>query len=253
MVCGRHSFGPARSAPFRWARRPSGWSTVPSMTAPDPQTVRPGPIGAVPIGATPPFDAVIFDMDGVVTDTASLHAAAWKELFDGVLADPRAAAQGRLEPFDADLDYRPYVDGRAREDGVAGFLAARGVSLPAGTPDDPPDAWTVWRLAIRKNELFLTQLSADGVRVFEGTIDLMRRHDPQDRVRGARPQGRGDHPRPVQPRPADPVGRGHWPSRRDARPLATGRAGRGRGGGAGTRTVARRGTRRLPAGAARTR
>ncbi len=147
------------------------------MTAPDQQTASPEPSGTVPIGATPPFDAVIFDMDGVVTDTASLHASAWKELFDAVLADPRVAPRGELEPFDVELDYRRYVDGRAREDGVTGFLAARGVSLPTGTPDDPPNAWTVWGLANRKNELFLTRLSAHGVRVFEGTLDLLRRLD----------------------------------------------------------------------------
>ncbi|MEO5884425.1 MAG: beta-phosphoglucomutase family hydrolase [Candidatus Limnocylindrales bacterium] len=129
----------------------------------------------VPTGATPPYDAVIFDMDGVVTDTAALHAAAWKELFDAVLADPRAGAASSTEPFDVDADYRRYVDGRVREEGVAAFLAARGLSLPMGTPDDAPDAWTVWGLANRKNQLFLARLAAGGVRVFEGARALLQR------------------------------------------------------------------------------
>src|SRR5574338_422965 len=101
-------------------------------------------------GATPPYDAVIFDMDGVVTDTAAIHAAAWKELFDAALADRRSGLTLAPEPFDVEADYRRYVDGRSREDGVAAFLAARGMSPPTGTPDDPPDAWTVWGLAARK-------------------------------------------------------------------------------------------------------
>jgi len=128
-----------------------------------------------PTGATPPYDAVIFDMDGVVTDTAAVHAAAWKELFDAVLANRRSERTGVPEPFDVEADYRRYVDGRSREDGVATFLAARGISLPTGTPEDPPDAWTVWGLAARKNELFLALLAEHGVRVFEGTLDLLRR------------------------------------------------------------------------------
>lgn len=134
-----------------------------------------GPDAPLPTGATPPYDAVIFDMDGVVTDTAAVHAAAWKDLFDAVLADPRSRLTRGPVPFDVEADYRRYVDGRSREDGVAAFLAARGISPPTGTPDDPPDAWTVWGLAARKNELFLALLAEHGVRVFEGTLDLLRR------------------------------------------------------------------------------
>ncbi|MGZ4531722.1 MAG: hypothetical protein ACXVXP_05165 [Mycobacteriaceae bacterium] len=74
----------------------------------------------------PPYDAVIFDMDGVVTDTALLHAKAWKQLFDQVLADPRAVFVTPVDPFDVVQDYRRYVDGRRREDGVVAFLRARG-------------------------------------------------------------------------------------------------------------------------------
>jgi len=132
-------------------------------------------VGTVgPTGAAPPYDAVIFDMDGVVTDTAAVHAAAWADLFDEVLRDPRAGLASPA-PFDPDADYRRYVDGRAREDGVAAFLAARGIDVPIGEPGDPPDAWTVHGLAARKNNLYLRRLNEHGVRVFAGTVDLVRR------------------------------------------------------------------------------
>ncbi|QGG96943.1 HAD-IA family hydrolase [Actinomarinicola tropica] len=114
-------------------------------------------------------------MDGIVTDTAAVHAAAWAELFDAVLHDPRAGLTAPVEPFDTDADYRRYVDGRSREDGVTAFLAARGVSVPVGEPGDPPDAWTVHGLAARKNDLYLQRLDERGVRVFAGTVDLVRR------------------------------------------------------------------------------
>jgi len=126
-------------------------------------------------GALPPQDAVIFDMDGVVTDTAAVHADAWKQLFDAVLADDRAAGSGSQAPFDLGSDYRRYVDGRAREDGVAAFLAARGLDLPVGTRSDPAQAWTVNGLAARKNSIYLELLAEHGVRVFAGTVDLLRR------------------------------------------------------------------------------
>lgn len=123
----------------------------------------------------PPYEAVIFDMDGVVTDTATLHAGAWKQLFDQVLADPRLASAGPVAPFDPVQDYRRYVDGRRREDGVVGFLGARGIVLPPGAPTDPPDAWTVHGLAARKNQIFLRLVSTEGVRVFPGTAALVER------------------------------------------------------------------------------
>lgn len=122
-----------------------------------------------------PYDAVIFDMDGVVTDTAALHAAAWRQLFDEVLADPRAALAGPVDPFDEARDYRRYVDGRPRQDGVAAFLGARGVEVPAGTAHDPAGAWTLHGLAARKNEIFLARTTAEGVRAFPGTVALVER------------------------------------------------------------------------------
>jgi len=128
------------------------------------------------MGAAPPQDAVIFDMDGVVTDTAAVHAAAWKRLFDPVLADDRSGGRSAPQrPFDLDLDYRRYVDGRAREDGVAAFLAARGIDVPLGTADDPAGSWTVHALGDSKNAIYLELLAEHGVRVFSGTVDLLRR------------------------------------------------------------------------------
>ncbi|WP_281221270.1 trehalose-phosphatase [Nocardia uniformis] len=119
-------------------------------------------------------DAVLFDMDGVVTDSASMHAAAWTELFNAFLSQ-RAATPGEdRSPFTA-ADYLRYVDGKPRYSGVADFLAARGISLPMGYPSDPGDAETVCGLGNRKDQLFLDRLTRDGVGVFPGTVDLIRR------------------------------------------------------------------------------
>ncbi len=112
--------------------------------------------------------ACLFDLDGVLTDTAVLHNEAWKAMFDVFLA-----ARG-LEPFDPVKDYQEYVDGRKREDGVRGFLASRGISLPEGGPDDPPDAETVRGLADRKNALLLDLISRQGVKVFPGSVRYLR-------------------------------------------------------------------------------
>lgn len=128
-----------------------------------------------PTGAVPPQEAVIFDMDGVVTDTATLHAEAWQRLFDSVLADPRATAAASAEPFDTDADYRRYVDGRAREDGVAAFLAARGVEVPLGKRQDAAGEWTIHGLGSRKNEIYLELLAERGAKTFPGTVGLLER------------------------------------------------------------------------------
>lgn len=120
------------------------------------------------------YDAVLFDLDGVLTRTATVHAAAWKRLFDDFLAR-RAAERGEtLEPFDPELDYRRHVDGKPRLDGVRDFLTARGIELPEGTPDDPPDAETLHALARRKDEYFLEHLREHGVAVYETSIELVR-------------------------------------------------------------------------------
>ncbi|HEV7421771.1 MAG TPA: beta-phosphoglucomutase family hydrolase [Mycobacterium sp.] len=113
--------------------------------------------------------AYLFDLDGVLTDTASVHRKAWKSMFDDYL---RARAERHDEPFvpfDVDTDYRIYVDGKKREDGVRAFLASRGITLPEGAPDDDPGAETVNGLGNRKNALFQEVLHNDGVDVFEGS------------------------------------------------------------------------------------
>ncbi|MFE2074160.1 HAD family hydrolase [Streptomyces misionensis] len=117
--------------------------------------------------------ACLFDLDGVLTQTATVHAAAWKEMFDAYLRE-RAAREGTpFVPFDATRDYDAYVDGRPREDGVRTFLASRRVRLPEGTPDDPPDAETVYGLGTRKNELVLRRIREDGVRPYEGSVRFL--------------------------------------------------------------------------------
>jgi len=133
------------------------------------------PASPAPSGAVPPQDAVIFDMDGVVTDTAALHAAAWRRLFEVVLAGPRAKGAASQEPFDPVLDYRRYVDGRSREDGVAAFLTARGLTLPEGSRQDPPGSWTVPGLAAQKNQFYLEMLAQRGTWALPDTADLLAR------------------------------------------------------------------------------
>jgi len=120
------------------------------------------------------LDAVIFDMDGVVTRTAAVHAAAWKRLFDAYL-EQRAARDGvEHAPFDGDADYRQYVDGKPRYDGVDSFLRSRGIALPWGTPDDPAEAETVCGLGNSKNEYFRREIEQHGVRPFETTVELVK-------------------------------------------------------------------------------
>ncbi len=117
--------------------------------------------------------AVVFDMDGVVTDTARAHAAAWKRLFDEFL-ETRAKRSGEaFEPFDAVEDYRRYVDGRPRADGIRTFLAARGIELPAGSEDDGTDAETIAGLGQRKNRYFHAWLDANRVQPHPGILRLL--------------------------------------------------------------------------------
>ena len=120
------------------------------------------------------FEAVIFDMDGVITDTATVHARAWKRLFDDVLRADAEATGRPFKPFDIEHDYLPYVDGKARHDGVRSFLASRGIQLPEGADDDPPEAETVHGLGTRKNAYFLEAIERDGVEAFPAAVALVR-------------------------------------------------------------------------------
>lgn len=113
--------------------------------------------------------ACLFDLDGVLTDTASVHKKAWKAMFDAYLRQRAERTGTQFVPFDVDADYLNYVDGKRREDGVRSFLASRGITLPEGDPDDDPEAETVNGLGNRKNELFQQAVRQDGVKVFEGS------------------------------------------------------------------------------------
>ncbi len=113
--------------------------------------------------------ACLFDLDGVLTDTASVHTKAWKAMFDAYLKQRAERTGEPFVPFDPVHDYRQYVDGKKREDGVRSFLASRDIELPDGGPDDPADAETVYGLGRRKNEAFQQTLHDDGVQVFDGS------------------------------------------------------------------------------------
>jgi trehalose 6-phosphate phosphatase len=119
-------------------------------------------------------EAAVFDLDGVVTFTARVHAAAWKELFDSYLRSRQQRFGETFKPFDADADYRAYVDGRPRYDGVAAFLASRGIAIPYGTPEDSPDMETVCGLGNRKNGLFVEKVAEMGVDVDEDCVRFLR-------------------------------------------------------------------------------
>jgi beta-phosphoglucomutase family hydrolase len=119
------------------------------------------------------WDAALFDMDGVLTDTARLHIAAWKNLFDDFLRRHAAASGEKFVAFDTGADYLSYVDGRPREDGVRLFLASRSISLPEGSEDGPADADTVTTLSRRKDGMFLQALKA-GAEALPGAAALLR-------------------------------------------------------------------------------
>jgi len=110
--------------------------------------------------------ACLFDLDGVLTDTAAVHNEAWTETFDAFL---RERDGDGFVPFDPAADYNTYVDGKRREDGVRDFLTSRGIALPEGSPDDPPGAASVHGVGNRKNELLLRRIAEDGVAVYEGS------------------------------------------------------------------------------------
>jgi beta-phosphoglucomutase family hydrolase len=113
--------------------------------------------------------ALLFDLDGVLTKTATVHAAAWKRMFDEFLRGREGQA-----PFELPDDYTRYVDGKPRLDGVRSFLQARAIDLPEGSPDDPPGTDTVHGLAARKNDLVNEVLEHDGVQAYEGSVRYVR-------------------------------------------------------------------------------
>jgi beta-phosphoglucomutase family hydrolase len=118
--------------------------------------------------------ACLFDLDGVLTDTASVHDQAWKEMFDDFLRR-RAARDGTaFVPFDPVRDYEEHLDGKHRFEGVRSFLASRGIELPEGSHDDPPEADTIGGLGNRKNELVLARIHSDGPRAFGGSVRFVR-------------------------------------------------------------------------------
>jgi beta-phosphoglucomutase family hydrolase len=121
------------------------------------------------LGLPDKITACLFDMDGVVTRTAVVHDAAWKQMFDDFLRK-RASQDGeKFVPFDPVHDYDEYVDGKPRLDGTRAFLESRSISLPEGSPDDPAGAPTIWGLSNRKNDLVLDVLARDGVEVYDGS------------------------------------------------------------------------------------
>ena len=134
--------------------------------------------------------ACLFDLDGVLTSTAKVHAAAWKEMFDGYLRERSLRAGALFVPFDigpsdggpsesgpsdGGTDYGTYVDGKPRADGTRDFLASRGITLPEGGPHDPPEAETVRGLGLRKNDLVLRLIGDGGVEAYPGSVEYLRR------------------------------------------------------------------------------
>jgi beta-phosphoglucomutase family hydrolase len=126
------------------------------------------------LGLPPGVTACLFDMDGVLTQTAIVHNAAWTETFDAYLRTRSERTNETFRPFDPGRDYHDYVDGRSRADGVRTFLESRGITLPEGSPDDPPEAETVHGLGNRKNVIVVRRIREEGVQVFEGSVAYLR-------------------------------------------------------------------------------
>jgi beta-phosphoglucomutase family hydrolase len=114
--------------------------------------------------------ACLFDLDGVLTQTAKVHAAAWKEMFDAFLVERAKQTGEPVRPFELPADYAEYVDGKLRHDGVRAFLASRAIVLPEGSPDDPPTTPTVHGLGNRKNDLVLELIRQRGVEIYPGSV-----------------------------------------------------------------------------------
>jgi beta-phosphoglucomutase family hydrolase len=124
----------------------------------------------LPAGTT----ACLFDMDGVVTQTALVHAAAWKDMFDKFLRQRAEQSGDKFVPFDSSKDYGDYVDGKPRLDGTRSFLESRDIHLPEGSPDDKPGTATIYGLSNEKNDLVIEKIKTDGVKVYDDTIKYIK-------------------------------------------------------------------------------
>jgi beta-phosphoglucomutase-like phosphatase (HAD superfamily) len=120
------------------------------------------------------FDAVIFDLDGVITDTASVHCKAWKQTFDGVLKHHSGIEKTKHVPFDEEKDYLEFVDGKPRYDGVSSFLESRGIEIPYGETTDDGEQFTICGIGNRKNKIFNDILGEQGAHVFESTVEFIK-------------------------------------------------------------------------------
>jgi beta-phosphoglucomutase family hydrolase len=116
----------------------------------------------------------LFDLDGVLTETAKVHDAAWKEMFDAFLRERARQTGEQFVPFDPVADYDEYVDGKPRAEGTRSFLASRGIGLPEGHEDDPPSALTVYGLGNRKNQIVLRRIHEDGVAAYPGSVRYLK-------------------------------------------------------------------------------
>lgn len=165
------------SPPLPGSATSTGSSSAPRRAEGVPAQAGPDPCGACGDAAlrAADFDAAIFDLDGVVTRTARVHAASWKRLFDQYLQERAEKTGGPFRPFDIERDYGRYVDGKPRYDGVESFLQSRGIALPRGEPADSPERETVCGLGNRKNRYFRDSLQKDGVETFDSTVALIRR------------------------------------------------------------------------------
>jgi beta-phosphoglucomutase family hydrolase len=126
------------------------------------------------LGLPDAIHGCLFDLDGVLTETAKVHDAAWKEMFDDYLRERSRKTGEPFVPFDPVADYDEYVDGKPRADGTRSFLESRGIHLHEGSDDDPPDAETVQGLGNRKNEIVLRKIHEDGVEAYPGSVAYLR-------------------------------------------------------------------------------
>ena len=126
------------------------------------------------LGLPDGITACLFDMDGVITQTAKVHDAAWKEMFDEFLQDWSKQHNEKFVPFDPARDYDEYVDGKPRLEGIESFLESRGIKLPEGQESDKPGTQTVYGLGNRKNDLFMQVLKRDGVQAYDGSVRYVK-------------------------------------------------------------------------------